>query len=87
MRCDRRSFVTLRETAHYELIGDDKMNTPTTDQMERVITLINAISDLNRGDLLTVFGLPQVRMCPEFARHLETQLAQLMSFREKLPST
>jgi hypothetical protein len=61
------------------------MNTPTKDQKERVVTLLNAISDLHRGDLLAVFGLPQVRMGPEFASHLETQLAQLMSFSEKLP--
>jgi hypothetical protein len=61
------------------------MNTPTKDQKERVVTLLNAISDLHRGDLLAVFGLPQVRMGPEFASHLETQLAQLMCFSEKLP--
>ena len=61
------------------------MNTPTKDQKERVITLLHAISELHRGDLLAVFGLPQVRMGPEFASHLETQLAQLMSFSEKLP--
>jgi hypothetical protein len=61
------------------------MNTPTKDQTERVNTLLDAVSDLHRGDLLAVFGLPQVRMGPEFASHLETQLAQLMSFGEKLP--
>ena len=61
------------------------MNTPTKDQKERVITLLNATSDLHRGDLQAVFGLPQVRIGPEFARHLETQLAQLMSFGERLP--
>jgi len=70
----------------YELIGAlDKMNTPTKDQKERVIALLNAVADLHRGDLLAVFGLPQVRMGPEFASHMETQLAQLIAFSEKLP--
>ena len=71
---------------NYELIGGwTKMNTPTKDQKERVITLLNAVADLHRGDLLAVFGLPQVRMGPEFASHMETQLAQLIAFSEKLP--
>jgi hypothetical protein len=61
------------------------MNAPTKDQKERVVTLLNAVADLHRGDLLAVFGLPKVSMGPEFASHLETQLARLIAFNEKLP--
>jgi hypothetical protein len=67
----------------------------TKAQKERVIALLNAISGLHRGDLLAVLGFPlddadgpeepvQFRIGGEFARHLEKQLGQLVSFGEKL---
>jgi hypothetical protein len=70
----------------------------TKAQKERVIALLNAISDLHRGDLLAVLGFSlddadgpakpvQFRMGGEFAHHLEGQLGQLISLGEKLTTT